>query len=305
MPANVTNGAAFEWAVAVSTSKELGIGIEESVGATKSKAAFNACDKRFQEGALHAARLAVKHILKVEGTNPAVIKASIVRFNPAAAGQRGDVRDVVLEGAQSSLGISCKNNHAALKHSRLSSKIDFVQEWGLDESGTSTKYFQIVSPVFDQLRKLRTDSNNEALWRDQGDVQSKYYEPILKAFTDELQRVLTGPHANHACKALTIYLFGRRDFYKVINRPTQQLVEIQGWNSNSTLRVRTLPLPSKLVDISRSPNSPGTVIVSLSRGFSFGFRIHNASSRIEPSLKFDVSALGVPPELYVSHIFCS
>jgi len=43
--------------------------------------------------------------------------------------------------------------------------------------------------------------------------------------------------------------------------------------------------------------------VRFNRGFTFNFRIHSASSRVEPSLKFAVSAISLPPsEIYTNHI---
>uniref|UniRef100_UPI003007F3A2 HaeIII family restriction endonuclease n=1 Tax=Acinetobacter haemolyticus TaxID=29430 RepID=UPI003007F3A2 len=47
------------------------------------------------------------------------------------AGESGDVRDVLaLRSSQNwEIGISAKNNHRAVKHSRLSNDIDFGQKW--------------------------------------------------------------------------------------------------------------------------------------------------------------------------------
>jgi hypothetical protein len=42
--------------------------------------------------------------------------------------------------------------------------------------------------------------------------------------------------------------------------------------------------------------------VVLNHGYSFNFRIHNKSKRVEPSLAFDVQAIGLPPEIYTHTI---
>ena len=40
--------------------------------------------------------------------------------------------------------------------------------------------------------------------------------------------------------------------------------------------------------------SSNTLILVLDKGWTISFRIHNASSRIEPSLKFDIQLVGIP-----------
>lgn len=35
----------------------------------------------------------------------------------------------------------------------------------------------------------------------------------------------------------------------------------------------------------------------MDKGWAISFRIHNASSRIEPSLKFDIQLVGIPLEI--------
>ena len=61
------------------------------------------------------------------------------------AGQTGDVRDVlIIRSLQKwEIGISAKNNHRAVKHSRLSKKIDFGKKWL--NVPCSNKYFLIAS----------------------------------------------------------------------------------------------------------------------------------------------------------------
>ena len=41
-------------------------------------------------------------------------------------------------------------------------------------------------------------------------------------------------------------------------------------------------------------NSSNTVEMYLNNGWQLSFRIHNASSKVEPSLKFDVQFIGMP-----------
>ena len=65
------------------------------------------------------------------------------------AGQSGDVRDVLaIRSLQKwEIGISAKNNHRAVKHSRLSNDIDFGLKWL--NVPCSADYFNDIKPVFE------------------------------------------------------------------------------------------------------------------------------------------------------------
>ena len=56
----------------------------------------------------------------------------------------------------------------------------------------------------------------------------------------------------------------------------------------SIVNVPQLNMPTRFFDISFKPNSRNTIIVTCDNGWTVSMRIHNASSRVEPSLKFDV-----------------
>jgi hypothetical protein len=57
-------------------------------------------------------------------------------------------------------------------------------------------------------------------------------------------------------------------------------------------------LPTRIVDICFKPNSNNTVELYLDGGWQFSFRIHNASTKVETSLKFDVQIIGVPLNIF-------
>ena len=58
--------------------------------------------------------------------------------------------------------ISAKNNHRAVKHSRLSNKINFGEKW-LGVS-CSDNYFKEINPIFDMLASLRSkDKSTDGL----------------------------------------------------------------------------------------------------------------------------------------------
>lgn len=228
-----------------------------------------------------------------------------------ARGQAGDVRDVLaIRRLQHwEIGISAKNNHRAVKHQRLSNTIDFGHKWmGIP---CSRQYFDQIRPVFDFLDKLSRDSSRQKTWASLGDYHPTVYVPILEAFQDELRR-MERAHGNVVPQRLVQYLIGNKDFYKVIKGNGS--VEIQAYNINGTLnqasgnikpkaQLNRLRLPDRMIEVVLDGASKTTLLVSLNEGWQISFRIHNASSRIEPSLKFDVNLISAPHTLFTNHIF--
>lgn len=226
-------------------------------------------------------------------------------------GQVGDVRDVLaIRSLQKwEIGISAKNNHRAVKHSRLSNDIDFGKKW-LGYS-CSSKYFHEINPIFNNLAKLRTASKSTQKWDTLGDYHSSVYVPILDAFKKELLR-LDEENPGVVAERLVEYLIGNQDFYKVIKG--NKTVEIQAYNLHGTLnlsfdnvkpkaKVPRLKLPSRLIEVIYQENSKTTLLVTLNEGWQISFRIHNASSRIEPSLKFDINLVSSPHTLFTNKLF--
>jgi hypothetical protein len=206
------------------------------------------------------------------------------------------------------IGISAKNNHRAVKHSRLSNDINFGEKW-LGVS-CSLEYFTEIKPIFDKLAKLRTASKATQKWATLGDYHTSVYVPILNAFRTELLK-LDKENPGIVAQRLVEYLVGTQDFYKVIKGKNK--VEIQAYNLHGTLnlpfqavkpkmKVPKLKLPNRLIEIVYQDNSQTTLMVSLTEGWQISFRIHNASSRIEPSLKFDINLVSSPHSLFTNHL---
>ena len=149
-----------------------------------------------------------------------------------ARGQQGDVRDVLLIRSEQKweIGISAKSNHKAVKHSRLSDKLDFGQKW--ISIPCSDQYFEEIGPVFQQLRQIKNNSQASALWSSIGDYHQEVYLPVLHSFIDEIKR-LSAKEPELFAKRIVEYLIGVNDFYKVIKGDTQ--VEIQAYNHHGTL----------------------------------------------------------------------
>lgn len=221
-------------------------------------------------------------------------------------GKFGDVRDVLAIRLLQKweIGVSAKNNHEAVKHSRLSAAIDFGEKWlGVK---TSKEYFDTVIPIFSNLEKIRKDSGAKKKWSEIGDYHSSVYVPILKAFIEELKKLYKKDSAKVA-SSLVAYLVGNKDFYKVIKHKNN--VEIYAYNINGTLnlpfkdilskyKTPKIPLPTEIVSIAFKEESETTAIVTMNNDWTLSFRIHNASSRVEPSLKFDITLLSAPKKLF-------
>ena len=112
-------------------------------------------------------------------------------------------------------------------------------------------------------------------------------------------------HPNEIPPALITYLLGRNDFYKVIAKDSNRTTEIQAYNIFGSLnkpsgairplsRIPQVKLPNRIFDISFKINSNNTIIITCDQGWAVSLRIHNASSKVEPSLKFDVNLIGTP-----------
>ena len=232
--------------------------------------------------------------------------AVCISIQEDSKGIGGDVRDVVIRRERDAweIGLSCKHNHSAVKHSRLSDTIDFGQEWlGFP---CSDEYWSAVKPLFQELRKIRESSGKTAVWGD--DKADRYYVPILNAFIAELKR-LDKNHPGEVPRRLVHYLIGKNDFYKVITNDEGRYDTIEAMNLEGTLnnagasgparvRIPKMKLPQALYHVGFIPDSKNTILVVCDAGWQISMRIHNASSKVEPSLKFDVQLVSLPHSVY-------
>ena len=216
-------------------------------------------------------------------------------------GQAGDVRDVLCMriGDKWEIGISCKHNHSAVKHSRLAADLDFGAKWV--GCGCSADYFAAVNPVFRSLGKMRTDARavgRRMAWSELSNKELDVYVPILDAFMEEIKRLDVKLEGNLAPR-LVHYLLGENDFYKAIADDGNRSTRIEAYNLSGTLGESSqgvkslygrtkLKLPTRMIEIRYKDGSRNTIELTCDRGWQFSFRIHNASSEVEPSLKFDI-----------------
>ncbi|WP_375626315.1 HaeIII family restriction endonuclease [Bartonella sp. MU37NMGALS] len=252
---------------------------------------FNDTEKRLLNlASIEAAVFLQLHDKNIRNTKTIVLQEDF-------AGIKGDVRDIILKVPENHIGISAKHNHSAIKHPRLSSKIDFGKEW--TGYSCSSVYFNEIRPIFDYLAELR---DKKMFFRDIEDKDSRVYLPILEAFSKELQRLCLD-YQDKFVKLLFQYVIGSYDFYKIMidTRSKQKRVIIQSFNLNGTLGYgRKWKIPSKILSVALKPESKNKLIIIFEDGWSISFRIHNASSKVEASLKFDIQFVGLSSQV-VSH----
>lgn len=220
-------------------------------------------------------------------------------------GEEADVRDIIIKRKDIiwEIGLSIKHNHMAVKHSRLKT-LDFGQKWyGVN---CSEEYWNAVKPTFDFLE---VEKSNGTYFRDLKSKEDDVYVPLLKAFMQEVKTQV----ANNADipRKLVEYLLSKYDFYKVISIDNKRVTTIQSFNMygtlnqpskklNPSLEVPAMELPTTLLYMDFKPKSKTTVIMSFDNGWQFSFRIHNAKDTVEPSLKFDVQIVGMPPAVNIT-----
>lgn len=184
---------------------------------------------------------------------------------------------------------------------RLSHKLDFGNEWfGMP---CSDEYWEAVEPVFDLLKQ---EKNYGTKWSEIADKSQKVYIPLLQAFIDEINRA--NEKDQTMPRKMIEYLIGIEDYYKVVSKDSKRLTMIHTFNMHDTLNkpaknkvsaitVPIVKLPTRLVALEFKPGSDNTVEMYLDNGWQLSFRIHNASTKVEPSLKFDVQFVSMPMEV--------
>lgn len=149
-----------------------------------------------------------------------------LRIQSDTKGKEGDVRDILIvrHNIQWEIGLSLKHNHFAVKHSRLSQKLDFGAKWyGIP---CSQKYWEDVRPVFTYLVQ---EKNKNTLFDNLPDKENDVYIPLLQAFIAEIN--LQNQIHPDIPSRLVEYLLGKHDFYKVISIDKQRTTQIQSYNA--------------------------------------------------------------------------
>lgn len=232
----------------------------------------------------------------------------LLKFQKDEAGESGDVRDIVIrrDNIEWEIGLSIKHNHAAVKHNRLSHVLDFGNEWyGIP---CSRQYWNDINPIFDMLNR---EKNRGINWSDLADKDGDVYVPLLQAFLDEVNRAYR--NAPDVAIRMFEYLVGIKDYHKIVSNDSKRVTLIHTFNLHGTLNqpsrikvsafeVPVAETPTEIIAMRFKRGSKTTVEIYMDNGWAFSFRIHSASTRVQPSLKFDVQFISTPAS--VLHIEC-
>ena len=298
-------GRAYEYICLLTLNEEINkirkAEIEYNSAYQAAEHAWNLVDEAFQSILNQSAKAAVETIFDME---PMIIEESndvlSLKIQIDAKGEEGDVRDIVISrtDVKWEIGLSIKHNHFAVKHSRLGGRLDFGDRWfGIP---CSQEYWNDIKPIFDYLTEQKSQGKK---WSELPAKENDVYIPLLNAFKNEILR--SNSQNTTVPKKMVEYLLGEFDFYKIISIDSRKITQIQTYNLHGTLNQasRTIKpkievpvacLPTRIVSLDFKPESNNTVELYMDGGWQFSFRIHNASTLVEPSLKFDIQIIGMP-----------
>ncbi|GHQ12937.1 hypothetical protein JP0058_07780 [Helicobacter pylori] len=304
-------GRAYEYAWCLALEQKLSVFkkviVDKQNGFNACYKAYENLEKSLQDRYLESAKQGVLLLLDCEPLLSEVIGSSqngiTLSLQKDKLGEIGDVRDILIYFDRFCIGLSIKHNHDALKHSRLSKDLDFGEKWlGV---GVSQNYKDTIKPLFERLENAKKEG---MLWRDFPNKEQEIYAPLLQAFKKEVLRIDENKK-NKVPQKMAEYLLGKYDFYKAILLEREQKTKLEAYHFNNTLNrsvknkpKRIIPLsklPTRMIYFDFKPKSFNTLELVLDEGWSFSLRIHNASSRVEPSLKFDIKLLSKPESVAV------
>lgn len=309
----VTMGKAFEY-VCLETVRQrassLGINVKvtEDSNFKVGKANFEALSSEQQTKLKTGSDVAIKFIFEHEPYLKDDVTARHLKLKMASDkdGQEGDVRDILIlrwsdkRNKEWSCGISCKHNHDAIKHPRVPIRKDgdFLSNWTKGEFSMSKEGLEIIEKLGELL-----DTKVGKTWKDSFvDKETAVYKPIIKVVAQEIE----SRKENAAfVKTLFQFLLGKFDFYKVMSYDEEELTRVTIFDFNGTLnqpsdnlkpskKIKKTPLPKKILSVW---NDNSYIEIHFDGGWAIRMRLHNASSKIEKSLKFDARLLGIPESL--------
>ncbi|GAA9027720.1 hypothetical protein Taitung203_13000 [Helicobacter pylori] len=304
-------GRAYEYAWCLALEQKLSVFkkviVDKQNSFNAANRAYESLEKSLQERYLESAKQGVLLLLDCEPLLSEVIGSSqneiTLSLQKDKLGEIGDIRDILIYFDRFCIGLSIKHNHDAVKHSRLSKDLDFGEKWlGV---GVSQNYKDTIKPLFEKLENAKKEG---MLWRDFPNKEQEIYAPLLQAFKKEVLRIDENKK-NKVPQKMVEYLLGKYDFYKAILLEREQKTKLEAYHFNNTLNrsvknkpKRIIPLsklPTRMIYFDFKPKSFNTLELVLDEGWSFSLRIHNASSRVEPSLKFDIKLLSIPVSVAV------
>lgn len=298
-------GRAYEFVCLLTLEEEIKklrlVNIIKNSSYSAAKRAWSTLSNEMQETYKASSYVAVAKIFELE---PRIVEDNNdvleLLIQTDAKGKEGDVRDILIirHNIQWEIGLSLKHNHFAVKHSRLSRRLDFGKEWyGIS---CSQDYWNGVKPVFDYLI---TEKGKHTRFKELTDKENNVYIPLLTAFINEIKRQYQ-VHKDIPGK-LVEYLLGKHDFYKIISMDRERTTQIQSYNlrgmlnqnsesEQASIQIPVASLPTRIVSLDFVPGKTNTVELYMDGGWQFSFRIHNAETYVVPTLKFDIQIVGMP-----------
>ena len=302
MANQVKNGRAFEYACALAIA-DICSNVEFVIDTPflTAKKEYEALTEEKRVNDIKASKTALKII---KGLEPQIEHGSGTLYVSLAAdalGIAGDVRDVMLLRKNNwQCGFSCKHNHEAVKHYRVTTDPDFSYNWiGIH---CSDEFKDLMKPVYETL-----NANFGSEWPSQDEKDRLYYSPTLNAYRDEIER-LARVYENVSGLLLKSF-FGSNDFYKIIMLESERTVTVEGFNIYGSLnkkvgtykpvRVPKLKMPTRLIEASRPRWN--TIELVFDEGWAVEMRLHNKDKKIRASaLAWNIELIGVPPYFFVN-----
>lgn len=306
MAGQTITGKAFEYACLLAFQTKLNsrnnkVIIEASDQLNTAKNAYCGLDATVRENYDLAAATAVKLIFplepKLENGNDAIM----LTLSSDAKGVDGDVRDLVCIRVSEDweIGISCKHNHEALKHPRVTQSCDFGTDWVGHKC--SDGFLEDMHTILEPL-------DGSQKWRDIDNKMDGFYVPILQNYIKEIT-LLCQEH-DDVPKKLLGYFFGTNDFYKVISQEKNRQTKVMGFNMNGTMNkaadktkpiysVKKLHMPTRLIEARLKDNCKTSIILTFDGGWEITMRLHNKDEVAKiTSLAWNVDLTGMPPDIY-------
>lgn len=247
---------------------------------------------------------------------------SALRIMPDTAGVKGDVRDIEFtiysdknkSKKEHEIGISCKNNHEAVKHPRITEDLDFAKDWTNGEFNCSNRFIEEMKKI---QKKIDNYSATYDKWSEVSDKMDTIYYPIIKLFVKEIKRLgiankTASKQKKEAVKNFTQrffeYMFGTQDFYKFIKDDHGEATKVYPYNMHGSLMkpykgnknkqaVSSITMPEEIVEVRIKPDSKTTLEIYFDQ-WIISMRLHNADTKIKrTSLKFDVQIKAQPRKI--------
>ncbi|WP_215737735.1 HaeIII family restriction endonuclease [Mesomycoplasma hyorhinis] len=223
----------------------------------------------------------------------------LIKLQKDFVGEKGDVRDIIIKSSKSNreIGISIKHNNYSIKHSCISQNSIFCINWFNNKC--SETYTKEIEEFF---KNIELKKSIYIKWNQIPKIEkNSLYVQLLEIFKSEIIRQFL--LNNSILRHLLEYLIGKNNFYKCIvfkNKSIVQFFNLKEIYESSLDQKNTIYkdfFPTKILNFHLKENSNNTLILSLNNNWSFSFRIHNASSEIQKSLKFDIKLLTMPEKI--------